>query len=223
MDKATKILFVGNSHTYYNFMPAMVKELFASVGENVDVTMITEGGKCLDFHSNHRNTAFNILWGNYDFVILQGKATRFDPEKFIAGGCKIHKDYISKTPAKTVLYMVWSNRDKPKEQAPMTAAYRELAEKIGASVAPAGEVWHKILRTRPAPELYIDDGNHATPTGSYLAAATLFYTISRRQRAIRITPGEGLHSRLGISHKTAEDIHRIACRVSREFAEYGNE
>mgnify|MGYP003296177837 CR=1 FL=1 len=99
----------------------------------------------------------------------------------------------------------------------------ELAEKIGASVAPAGEVWHKILRTRPAPELYIDDGNHATPTGSYLAAATLFYTISRRQRAIRITPGEGLHSRLGISHKTAEDIHRIACRVSREFAEYGNE
>ncbi|MCQ2354690.1 MAG: hypothetical protein MJ102_06270 [Clostridia bacterium] len=220
MDKIEKILFIGNSHTYYNFMPAMVRELFASVGENVEVTMITEGGKCLDYHAAHRNTAFNILWGNYDVVVLQGKASAFDPEKFVAGGVSIHEEFISKTNARTVLYMVWANRGKPEQQVPMIKAYRELAEKTGAVIAPAGEVWHKILKTRPAPDLYIEDGNHATPTGSYLAASTIFYAITGRQRALTVTDGEGLHSRLGIETKVAADIQRIACRTTREYAAF---
>lgn len=223
MNKTEKILFIGNSHTYYNFLPAMVKELFASVGENVEVTMITEGGKCLDYHAAHRNTAFNILWGNYDVVVLQGKATDFDPEKFVAGGVSIYEDFISKTCARTVLYMVWANRGKTEEQIPMIKAYRELAEKTDAVIAPAGDVWQKVLKTRPAPNLYIEDGNHATPTGSYLAASTIFYAITGRQRALTVADGEGLHSRLGINTKVAADIQRIACRTTREYAGFIDE
>ena len=42
-----KILFIGNSHTYYNEMPQMVKELFEYTGVKTHVTMSTEGGKGL--------------------------------------------------------------------------------------------------------------------------------------------------------------------------------
>ena len=43
-----KILFIGNSHTYYNDMPAIAKDIFAAAGLDAEVTMLTQGGKCLD-------------------------------------------------------------------------------------------------------------------------------------------------------------------------------
>lgn len=214
-----KILFVGNSMTYYNYLPAMVKEIFASVGEDIDVTMVTEPGKCLLFHSSHKNTSFNILWGDYDVVVLQGVADGFNAETFLEGGQIIHDEYLSKTRSKTVLYLVWSIKSRPDLQPPMTAAYIELAKRIGAVVSPAGEVWHKILKTRPAPDIYAPDGNHPNPAGTYLAASTLFYTLSGRRRALTIKDGEGLHSRLGMSDKTARDIQRVACRYAAEYAD----
>ena len=90
---------------------------------------------------------------------------------------------------------------------------------MNGRVAPAGEVWQTVLRRRPAPELYREDGNHATPTGSYLAAASIFYAITERRRALRVNEGDEPHTRLGIDEKTASAIHTIACRTTLAFNE----
>ena len=37
-----KVLFIGNSHTYFNDMPQMVKELANAAGEELHVTMLTK-------------------------------------------------------------------------------------------------------------------------------------------------------------------------------------
>lgn len=212
-----RILFIGNSHTYVNVVPEIVKELFAEVGVKVYYTMLVEGGKCLDYHADRKETGLNIVKGEYDYVILQGKATGFDPEAFIAGGRKIIGEYVSVSGAKPVLYLVWALRGHSEDQIPMTAAYRTLAEETGALIAPAGEVWHQILRRRPAPVLYRDDGNHATETGSYLAACCIFYALSDRARALRVAEGGQPHTRLGIDTKTAAAIQTAACRMTRSI------
>ena len=41
--QALKVLFIGNSYTYVNDVPAMVKELATSAGENLDYDQHTEG------------------------------------------------------------------------------------------------------------------------------------------------------------------------------------
>ena len=61
-----KILFIGNSHTYYNDMPLIAKDIFASAGIEAEITMLTQGGKCLDWHYEQKQTRFNILYGGYD-------------------------------------------------------------------------------------------------------------------------------------------------------------
>ena len=212
-----KLLFIGNSHTYYNDLPKITKDIFASAGIDIEVTMLTQGGKCLDYHYEQRQTRFNILYGDYDFVILQSKATGFDPESYLEYGKKIYDEFISKTTAKPVLYTVWSNKGKKKDQPTITKANVELAKYMDAIVAPAGEVWQAALRCRPAPTLYREDGNHATPTGSYLAASTIFYAITARYRSLRIPEGGEPYTSLGIDTKTATAINVIACRTAQAF------
>ena len=41
--ESLKVLFIGNSYTYVNDVPAMVKELATSAGENLDYDQHTEG------------------------------------------------------------------------------------------------------------------------------------------------------------------------------------
>ncbi len=213
------ILFIGNSHTYYNDMPAIAKDIFAAAGLEAEVTMLTQGGKCLDWHYDQKQTRFNILYGGYDYIVLQSKASNFDPEPYLENGKKIYDEWISQTDATPILYTVWSNKGKKKDQPALTNANVELAKYMKGRVAPAGEVWQTVLRRRPAPELYREDGNHATPTGSYLAAASIFYAITERRRALRVNEGDEPHTRLGIDERTAAAIHSIACRTALAYNE----
>lgn len=217
MKKYIKLLFIGNSHTYKNYVPGIVKDLFASVGVDVHATALVEGGKCLGFHADRRETGFNILWGDYDYIILQGRGSEFDPEAYLEGGRKLYEKYISKTTAKPILYMVWSDKGQWEPQPVREATHRAFAEEIGADVAPAGSVWQEILRRRPAPELYQEDHNHANPIGSYIAACTIFYAITGKTRAISLTEGGEPHTRLGIDPALAAAIQSSACRITRTF------
>jgi hypothetical protein len=217
MKNKINVLFLGNSHTFVNFVPAILHDLFNEIGIEANCVMLTQGGQCLDFHAGQINTKYNVLHGNYDYVILQGKATNFNAELYLENGKQIYDKYISKTATKPITYMVWSNRGKKHEQAAITNANIELAKYMNGAIAPAGTVWQKLLRSRPAPELYQEDGNHATPNGSYLAATCIFYAITERERSIKIKDGAEPHTRLGIDTATAAKIHQVACKVTTSY------
>ena len=77
-----KLLFIGNSHTYYNSMPETVMRFLEATGQKVHVTMLTEGGKDLRQLLNNPHTVFNIRCGKYDAIIAQERATGFDAATF---------------------------------------------------------------------------------------------------------------------------------------------
>ena len=216
-----KILFIGNSHTYYNELPQIVKELLEYTGVKTHVTMSTEGGQGLIYHCNRQDVNFNIRHGGYDVVVLQDKASDFNPEEFKKGGYTLMKNSLGECPARRMLYMIWARRMEKEKQEIITRAYTELGHEIDAAVAPAGEVWHKILRQSPEMEslLYHPDGNHATPLGSYLAATTLFYTITCRQRPIVLKEGAQPSTRMKIDPDIARLIHKEACAMAKKFRE----
>ena len=49
--KNLKILFIGNSHTYYNDMPQMVRQRASEDGYGCHVTMLAHGGWFLSQHA----------------------------------------------------------------------------------------------------------------------------------------------------------------------------
>ena len=50
MGKKLRLLFIGNSHTYYNDMPLMAAKKARAAGYDCEVTMIAHGGWFLEQH-----------------------------------------------------------------------------------------------------------------------------------------------------------------------------
>ena len=61
-----RLLFLGNSHTYYNDMPFLAAELLRAGGDAVEVAMLTRGGQSLAGHLQNEQTRFNLLYGGWE-------------------------------------------------------------------------------------------------------------------------------------------------------------
>ena len=211
-----KLLFIGNSHTYYNSMPETVLRFLEATGQKAHVTMLTEGGKGLTYHATSPATAFNIRCGKYDAVIAQDKASGFEPVAF-REGAKALKDMADRAGVPFFLYMPWAARTKRQAQATMTETYHDFCRSNGCQMAPAGEVFSRIMLTEPAELLYHDDGNHASPIGSYLAAVSIFYTVTGRKRIINVSDLADPGVAAGFDPELCQKIHTEACRMSRLY------
>ena len=112
--KIEKVLFIGNSHTFYNDMPYILK--YFSVFKNhtplLDPIMIAHGGKSLGEHKLEPEIRFNILYGNFKYVVLQQVAHPFGGKaELIRDSIEINS-YIKSTDALAVAYMTWSEKNK---------------------------------------------------------------------------------------------------------------
>ena len=174
-----KILFIGNSHTFVHYVPLRVKAYFERENENVEVTMLTHPGMGLDWHLEQSQTYFNLMYGDYDALILQHNAHPFPGrESLINSGKKIAELVPKKT--RIYLYMTWSEKNNPQGQKIMSESYLELGRQINATVCPVGEVWWKI-KDRYNEEMYFADGEHSSVFGASLSAAVIARTLLNRK------------------------------------------
>lgn len=170
-----RVLFIGNSHTYFHDMPHTFARMCAELtGETPEVTMLAYSNRSLAWHrEEYFSLRFALLYGQYDYCVLQQQAHPFPDEALtrqsalrILSLCKI-------SGAKPVLMMTWAEQAQPEHFLPMQRFYTALAEETGALLAPVGELFDHIRQTNPEIELYWHDGEHASAYGDYLIAATL--------------------------------------------------
>ncbi len=175
--KPLSLLFIGNSHTYVNDMPLMVKRRAEEAGFDCRTVMIAHGGWYLAQHAEEPDVRFNILHGNYDYVILQEHAHPFGPEEKFRSAAAALCQWIREAGSTAVIYATWAKRDDPGCQAFMNQAHRRAAEETGALLAPVGEGWWDYMKSHPEAEMYSSDGAHASPAGSDFAAETIWKAI----------------------------------------------
>lgn len=211
-----KLLFIGNSHTYYNSMPETVFRLLEATGDKPHVTMLSEGGKGLAYHVSTPATNINIRCGRYDAVIAQDRASMFDAAAF-RDAAKALKDMTERVHTKFFLFMPWTGRDHRAAQRDMTEIYHDFCRSNNCFFAPVGEVFGRILQHEPPELLYREDGKHATPVGSYLAAVTIFYTVTGRKRVINVDTINDPGVALGFPPELCQRIHTEACRMTRLY------
>lgn len=171
---AGRVLFIGNSHTYYNDMPHIFAEICREKGCETQVTMLTHGGKGWDFHVEEPEVRFNIRYGGYDAVILQHTAHPMGDLEVMNRCGKQLIEWVKQAGARPILYMTWTKKaDGEEAQGVMSSAYRRLQEETGCELACVGEKWWEYHRAHPEVELYDGDGAHASLSGSRLAAETI--------------------------------------------------
>ncbi len=177
-----RVLFVGNSQTSWNDVPALVESLAAaSSGLEIDATASTRGGETLMGHSDRTDDDAPLAMmakGGWDFVVLQehgGHLAAGGGSTFTAASRLVRA--AREAGARPILYSTWARRSKPETQARITETNRQLGERLQVAVAPAGEAFRRLRATNPGIELYRDDEIHGNFAGGYLAACVLFSTL----------------------------------------------
>ena len=95
--------------------------------------------------------------------------------------------WIREANSTPVIYMTWAMKEEEAVQSRMTKAHQEIAEEIGALLAPVGEEWWQYKKNHPEIEMYAEDGAHASPgrlrSGGILQSAKPFgqSTIPRKE------------------------------------------
>ncbi len=178
-DLPQRVLFIGNSITYYN---GGVDLHTMNLANSIDSTMaivceaVTGGGWTLEQHFNSPNTITTIQEGNWDLVILQEMTSRpvNDPELFYEYATLLDS-VITHAGAQTAFFFSWpfeSVFDEMIEQ--QSAAYNFIGNELDAPVIPVARAWQLSRLQQPALELFLPDGNHPNVHGTYLACCTFF-------------------------------------------------
>ncbi|HSI73094.1 MAG TPA: hypothetical protein VK934_07935 [Fimbriimonas sp.] len=168
-----RILFLGNSHTAVNNVPAMVQQLLG--GEKKVATELRTGAYLEDLASDGTIAA---RVKDFDVLVLQA-AKISSSHKYVYSqvkGTALAKAAV-RAGVRTFLFAEWPRRGWDETEFILNV-YRGIAKGSGATIVPAGKAWDRALKMDPTLTLWASDGNHADLAGSYLAACTLAMWIS---------------------------------------------
>ena len=177
--KSLSILFIGNSHTYCNDLPLMVLQRATEEGFDCRVTMLAHPGWHLVQHAKEPDVLFNILYGQYDYVVLQEHAHPFGPDEAFRDAALALNEKIRRAGSTPVIYECWAKKGEPEDQAHRDEVHERVAREINALLAPVGKEWWDYMHSRPDLEMYAADGENASPAGSEFAAKLIWETIRR--------------------------------------------
>lgn len=193
-----RILWIGNSYTYFNDLPQMVEDMGKRNGVSISTSRILKGGESLAGHLTNPELYKQIRRGEWDYVVIQefsstpAYSTRYVAENILPYAAEIDSLVKRYSPeAVTVYYMTWGHKNGNVRQTgyPLDDTYETMQERIfttytdmayenGGMLAPVGVAWRNIRSRYPQIELYTEDDFHPSLAGSVLAANTLYATMS---------------------------------------------
>lgn len=176
-----KVLFVGNSYTFFWNMPKAFQLMGTSQNIPIYARQSTSSGTTWSDHWHGRkglDTRALIQSEKWDYVILQNhsKSTYDRRDSFMVYGKKLIQ-LVRQQGAEPVLYSTWTREDEPKQLAVISAVYQDLGREAGVRVAPVGYLFSAVLQADSSIQLYHSDHRHPSPTGSYLAALVIYRTL----------------------------------------------
>jgi hypothetical protein len=171
-----RVLFVGNSLTATNDLPATVAAIARGVGHTaIDVQMVAPGGYALEDHWAGGAALAALRTGHFDVVVLQqGPSSLAESRVNLIEWTKRWADEARAHGTRPAVLTAWPERERFSVFADVVRNYRDAARAANALLLPAGQAWRKAFRRRPAIALYGPDAFHPSRVGTYLAALVAY-------------------------------------------------
>ncbi|MCW5912928.1 MAG: SGNH/GDSL hydrolase family protein [Cyclobacteriaceae bacterium] len=174
----TRILFVGNSLTYTNNLPQLVKEAGVKNNVRIQADMLAYPNYALEDHWNDGELQKLIAGGKYDYVIVQqGPSSQADGKAMLLEYGGRIKLLCDKHQAKLAFYMVWPARVNYHTFPGVIANYTLAASETNSVLCPVGEVWKAHFDATGDFSYYGPDGFHPSLAGSQRAAEIIFESL----------------------------------------------
>lgn len=193
-----RVLWIGNSYTYYNDMPGTVQRIAATQRVKLSCTRFLKGGERLSGHLKNEALLEAIAAGGWDYVVLQEQSSapamstaQVAREVYPPARTLDSLVHAASPDAHVIFYMTWGHKNgyrKPVPEYPPVNSYATMQERLitsylemaydnGGWCAPVGMAWRRVRAERPDYVLYAQDCYHPSPLGSYLAANVIFTAI----------------------------------------------
>jgi len=178
-----RVLFVGNSLTYYNDLPGLVQQFSAREARPVEFEVVTKPGVSLWFHWAMCYVPWRMRRAEWDYVILQeySRKPATNPEGSLASLGKF-AELATRRGAVPIYWETWTRQGCEKDAPKLAAVFAAVQARWGGELAPIGAAWERCAARFPAIKLY-DDARHPTDAGSYLAACVIYETLYHKSAA----------------------------------------
>ena len=173
-ERPLRVLFIGNSQTSTNDLPAFVAEI-AKVSNRapVEYRTIAPSAVTLEHHWLMGGAHTALVGGGWDAVVLQqGPSVLPETRAKLCIYAKAFADEAREWGARPFLLMVWPRRGSGLND--VINSYAAAAAAADATLIPAGVAWGAASRRIPTRPLYAHDGVHPSRLGTYVAALTVY-------------------------------------------------
>lgn len=199
-EEPINLLMIGNSHTYYNDMPEIVRQIALSHGDEVQMETLTLAGASFKNHVEGSGNQALIQSQDWDYVVLQENASVAARASDIAAAnmypfAETLVDWVKTNHQPTRVYyyltQAYSVGAPWCDEVPTVCDYDGMLDAIRANyialdgstpaqVCPAGIAWKILFNEIPGIELHDDDTVHPNLLGSYVSACTIYASLFQR-------------------------------------------
>jgi hypothetical protein len=190
-----RVLFVGNSFTYFYNLPQVVNAMSAySDKVHIETRTSLVGGSSISQHLNQEKGTQTVELLNtqtFDYVVINhhSLATIEDAGSFFEDSKKMVELVKSKN-AIPVFMMTWAYHSNPLMIKTIATEYDKVGKNLGVDIIPCGQLFAEVRKWRPDLNMFDDDDKHPSKHGTYLNGLAFFkYFTNERTTEIpkRIT------------------------------------
>lgn len=172
-----RVLFVGNSFTYFYNLPQVVSSMAATQDIVIITRQSTVGGSNLEQHwKGEKGTRTKVLLESqkWDYVVFNNHSLSAinTPTEFMEYGEKFVK-LVRELGAEPIFMMTWAYKSNPLMQSEITRMYIKLCQETKSEFVPCGPLFAEARKWRPNLNLF-DDDKHPSSNGTYLLGLAFF-------------------------------------------------
>ena len=192
------VLFIGNSYTYYNNLPNLIKEMAQLNGNDLFHESHTPGASNFSQHASNSNVLSLLNSQEWDIVVLQEQSVRpalppleVETQVYPYAEQLCSNIELLNESATPMFYMTWGRENGLQSycnyyspfctyegmQQRLIESYNYMAEVNNAELAPVGVIWQAFRELNPEINLYTSDESHPSIAGSYLASVVFYCLI----------------------------------------------
>ncbi len=182
----TRVLFVGNSFTYFYNLSQVVTSMAKTQDVVIETRQSTVGGSNLGQHwKSEKGTVTRKMLEDHqwDYVVFNNhsRSAIDTPEDFMEYSKKF-VDLVREKGAEPIFMMTWAYKSNPLMQPEITRMYEKLCKETNTDFVPCGPLFAEARKWRPDLNLF-DDDKHPSSNGTYLLGLAFFKYFTNKSTA----------------------------------------